>query len=65
MSLKDFHLIFIICSIILSFFFGAWTIQQYSPQPSFGLILTTLLSFLIGLGLTVYGVTFFKKSKGY
>jgi len=59
MSLKAFHLIFIIVSIALAFGFGVWLILQ-------GGVLNILLgvgSFAVGVGLIFYERYFLKKTK--
>lgn len=59
MSLKAFHLIFIVVSIALAFGFGVWLVLQ-------GGLLNILLgvgSFAVGVGLIFYERYFLKKTK--
>ena len=61
MSLKDFHLIFIIFSIVLTFGFGIWAIHNYGNPPTSGLRAAAAISFLLTLSLSVYCVYFIRK----
>ncbi|MEW5874212.1 MAG: hypothetical protein AB1752_03395 [Candidatus Zixiibacteriota bacterium] len=63
MSLKTFHLIFITCSILMCFGFGAW---GFWGVESTGLWSTIggLAGFASGIGLIVYEVRFLRKLKG-
>jgi hypothetical protein len=59
MSLKAFHLIFIVVSIALAFGFGVWLVLQ-------GGLLNILLgvgSFIVGVALIFYERYFLKKTK--
>jgi len=64
MSLKIFHIIFIVLSIILSFGFGIWSIQFSNTENQSGYFWAGIASFFIGVALIVYGVNFLKKMKG-
>jgi len=55
MSIKTFHIIFIILSIVITIWFGLWEWNQS--------ILLAVISFLAGLGLVVYGIQVLKKFK--
>lgn len=64
MSLKAFHILFILCSIALCFFF-AWWCQGMFAQGLGSIYRTTALGSLIsGVGLVVYGITVVRKLKG-
>ena len=61
MSLKTFHIVFILASIALSALFGFWAFGEQAT----GLIRTLgVLSFLIGAGLVAYLVGFLRKMWG-
>lgn len=63
MSLKTFHLIFIIASTLLAFGFGAWEIQQYLETRAMMDLAFGLSSLVAGVGLICYGRYVFKKLK--
>jgi len=64
MSLKAFHRLFIIASVLLSTFMAAWGVQQYTVERD----LVHLATVLIGLsGTAVLGLylsTFRRKARG-
>ena len=51
MSLKAFHLIFIIASIVLAFGFGVWLVAQYFSAGGVLNLIFAVLSFAAGVGL--------------
>ncbi|MDP6339775.1 MAG: hypothetical protein QF842_05555 [Candidatus Marinimicrobia bacterium] len=55
MSLKSFHILFIILSIATTVWFGFWEWNQS--------VFWAIVSFLAGAGLVVYGIQVFKKFK--
>ncbi|MDQ6632559.1 MAG: hypothetical protein M3Y82_12525 [Verrucomicrobiota bacterium] len=64
MSLKTFHVIFIVASTLLAFGFGGWSLHNYFSTARAPLDLVFgLLSILVGLGLIWYGKYFLKKLK--
>ncbi len=63
MSLKAFHIFFIVCSALLAAGIGVWQIMDFAAT---GRPVTAILggaSILAGVGLVVYGVSFLKKLK--
>lgn len=59
MSLKAFHIFFIIISTIVAFGFGVWVFMQENGYHfGFG-----ILSLLAGVSLIIYGIKVFKKFK--
>lgn len=65
MSLKTFHIVFVVCSILFSVGFGTWSMQAYQTSGN-GLMLTMSVgSFLASGVLLVYGVWFLKKLRGW
>lgn len=65
MSLKVVHFFFILASIGLSLFFGAWCLQNYSWESEpWGLVLGFISLAGTG-GLTYYLIHFLKKTKGF
>jgi hypothetical protein len=61
MSLKGFHLVFIIFSIILTIGFGMWALNNYGNPVTPGLRATAAGSFLAAIALTIYFVYFIRK----
>ncbi len=57
MSLKSFHIVFILASIFISGFLSYWSFKnEVSPQ-------LTWMSGLVSFALAVYGVFFIRKAK--
>ena len=63
MSLKQFHVIFIFCSITLSFGLSAWAYVGLEAGTNQGYGVLAAISFLIGLGLTWYLLQIRKKMR--
>jgi len=62
MSLKQFHIVFIVMAVLLNAGFAAWVFTRYQPQGS--VMVMGWLSALSAVALMVYGVWFLKKLKG-
>ena len=63
MSLKAFHIVFIIVSTLVAVAFGAWAIRDFATSGS-GLNLALGLASLLGsIALVRYGVWFLRKMK--
>ena len=63
MSLKAFHLIFILASIALAFGFGAWLARNYFQEGGAWNLIGSLASAASGVGLIFYERYFLKKTK--
>jgi hypothetical protein len=63
MSLKAFHLIFIVASVVLAFGFSAWSFESYRATGESIDLLFGVLSILAGVALIWYGKYFLKKLK--
>jgi hypothetical protein len=63
MSLKAFHLVFIVASIVLAFGFGAWLLSNFFHGGGVPSILGAVASFGTGVGLIFYERYFLKKTK--
>ena len=61
MSLKNFHILFITVSLILSVSFGTWAIYTHTHEPEKSYLLMGVLSFVVAAALVVYGVWFLQK----
>jgi hypothetical protein len=63
MSLKAFHLVFIIASIVLAFGFGIWLAVVFFKQGGVMNLIFAIASFGAGVGLIFYERYFLKKTK--
>ena len=63
MSLKAFHIIFIIASIVLAFGFAAWCFNEYSARHRRVELISGIVSVGIGVGLIFYFRYVLKKLK--
>ena len=64
MSLKTIHILFIVASILLAVFMGIWAIVAFrSPLGSSGHLATGLVSCLVAMGLSLYAVSFVRKTR--
>ncbi|MDB6112667.1 MAG: hypothetical protein JWR69_4417 [Pedosphaera sp.] len=64
MSLKAFHLVFIIASTLLAFGFGTWALMNYaSPHGVMWDLVWGVSGLVVGVALIVYEVYFLKKLK--
>jgi hypothetical protein len=63
MSLKAFHLVFLVASVLLAFGFGAWSLRQYAATSGALELAFGLGSLLAGLALLAYLRYFLKKLK--
>jgi hypothetical protein len=58
MSLKTFHLVFILMAIMGADLFGGWTVQEYIRSNSLPTLLIGIASMAGGLGLIRYAIYF-------
>jgi len=63
MSLKAFHLIFIVASIVLAFGFGVWLVTDFFQEGGILKLIFAVVSFGVGVGLIFYERYFLKKTK--
>lgn len=63
MSLKIFHLIFIVVSILMSLYVGAWGLSRYSAGAGSGPLILGVACFVLGAVLAVYFVKVYRKFK--
>lgn len=64
MSLKAFHIIFIIMSTVLCVGFGVWATRDFAQSGSWVNLALGSGSFLGSVVLVTYGVWFLRKLKG-
>jgi hypothetical protein len=61
MSLKVFHIVFVIACVGLSLWVGVWGIRDYMTERSTGALSLGILFLLSGLVLVLYGKKAFEK----
>ena len=61
MSLKIFHIVFIVVCVGLSLWVGVWGIRDYMQERSVAALTLAILFLLSGLALVVYGRKAFEK----
>jgi hypothetical protein len=64
MSLKAFHIVFVIASVLLALGFGLWAlIESAQPDRGAGMIVMGVAALVVAAGMIVYGVWFLRKLK--
>ena len=63
MSLKAFHLVFVVASTLLALGFAAWSFRQYANAQETLQLVFGIGSLLAAAGLMAYGKYFLKKLK--
>lgn len=63
MSLKGFHIIFIIFSILLSGWFAYWAFGYYQMERQSSYLITSVSSLIIVIALIFYEVKFISKTR--
>lgn len=63
MSLKGFHIVFIVFSTLLALSVGAWCIWVNLVEGAPVYLAGALASFASAVGLIIYGVWFYRKMK--
>ena len=63
MSLKAFHIFFIIVSTLLALGFGVWAVDDFGRSGSWVILALGVGSFIASGGLVWYGLWFLRKLK--
>lgn len=63
MSLKAFHIVFVVASILMSFGVAAWGVRHYQVERQLADLLLSVLSLLAGVGLVFYARAVLRKLK--
>lgn len=63
MSLRVFHIVFVIVTIVLSLYVALWGIREFSQERSATALTVAILFLLMAVGLMVYGKKAFRKLK--
>jgi len=63
MSLRAFHLVFIVVSVVLAAFIGAWAVGQYRQLHEMLYVVTAVVAFVASAGLVAYAAAFQRKTR--
>lgn len=63
MSLKAFHIFFIVVSALCAVGFSVWAVIGYTSSHDSGMLIVAAGSLLAGIGLIFYGIRFLRKLK--
>jgi len=63
MSLKAFHIVFVVVTTILSLFVALWGIREFAQQQSNSGLLLAVVFLAAAVGLIVYGKRVYAKFK--
>lgn len=61
MSLRTFHLVFVLAVIVLTELFGAWAVYQHRQTGHVPTLVLGVLSFAFGFGSIVYAIWLTRK----
>jgi uncharacterized membrane protein YozB (DUF420 family) len=61
MSLRAFHIVFVIVTIVLSLYVALWGIREFSQERSAMALTLAILFLAMAVGLMVYGKKAFAK----
>ena len=64
MSLKTFHIVFVVVCVVFATGFGFWAVRKYESSGDLVALICGVGSFLGAVGLCIYGVWFLRKLKG-
>jgi len=63
MSLKAFHIVFIVLSILMAFFCGIWLLHEYADTRDAAQLVVGIVLILSGGALICYGKSVLRKLK--
>jgi uncharacterized PurR-regulated membrane protein YhhQ (DUF165 family) len=63
MSLRVFHMVFVIVTVILSLYVALWGIREFSQERSIGALSLAVIFLLTAVGMIVYGKKAYGKLK--
>ncbi|MDP9193389.1 MAG: hypothetical protein M3P06_16965 [Acidobacteriota bacterium] len=63
MSLRAFHIIFIIATVVLSLYVALWGIREFAQERSSTGLVLAILFFITAIGGMIYGKKAFTKLK--
>lgn len=63
MSLRAFHVLFIVCSTLVTAGFSVWAYVSFQRLHAVGYLWTAVISLACAVGLVAYGIFFLGKIK--
>ena len=63
MSLKAFHIVFMIGSLLMTVFFAYWCLIQFQQLQSLYYLLSFIILAIVSVGLIAYEINFIKKTQ--
>lgn len=61
MSLRAFHIVFVVVTIVLSLYVALWGIREFSEERSASALTLGILFLIMAVGLMIYGKKAFAK----
>lgn len=61
MSLRAFHIVFIVVSIVLSLVVTVWGVREYLSAGAVSALVVGVVAFASGVAMVIYGARFFGK----
>ena len=61
MSLRAFHIVFVVVTIVLSLYVALWGIREFTQEQNGGALALAILFLLTAIALMVYGKKVFVK----
>ena len=63
MSLRAFHIVFVVVTIVLSLYVALWGIREFSEERNVTALVLAVLFLFTAVGLVIYGKKTFRKLK--
>ncbi len=63
MSLRAFHIVFVIVTVVLSLYVALWGIREYANERDGGALALAWLFLVTAVGMMIYGKKVFTKLK--
>jgi uncharacterized PurR-regulated membrane protein YhhQ (DUF165 family) len=63
MSLRAFHIVFVIVTVVLSLYVALWGIREFANERSGGALALAIVFLLTAIVMTIYGKKAFAKLK--
>ena len=61
MSLRAFHIVFVIVTVALSLYVTVWGIREYAQERDLAALALAMLFLVAGVGMVIYGKKVFAK----
>jgi uncharacterized membrane protein len=61
MSLRAFHIVFVVVTVVLSLYVALWGIRQFTQERSVSALTLSVLFLAMAVGLMIYGKKAFAK----